>query len=69
VDTTSPDKSIVHSVDKVGEMPLEGGESPVLKTKKLSIQEDYASMTQLMLKKNMRGRGSLIFDSQKSSID
>jgi hypothetical protein len=56
-------------------MPLDGGASPKMKTKKLDIQDDintdYESNTKsrLMVSSQMRGRGRETYGSRISSID
>ena len=67
-------KGFTQTSDKVGGMPLEGGESPTMKVKKLEIQEDTMdyktqSNSRLMLSSQMRGRGSMNYGSRISSIE
>jgi hypothetical protein len=64
------EKSILHTDDKIGEMPLEGGESPKLKTKVLELKEfDLKESLRLMLKNNMKGKGTYSYFQKINSIE
>ena len=60
------------SVDKVGCLPINGGESPKINNKKVSedMNTDYKTQpSRLMLSSQMRGRGSKNYGSRISGID